>query len=231
MIIDRVSGKKILAGAGIVLLLGVSAGCNEAQKLSWERLKETHYRMITGKHLHEVRSASAKSGQTNAETGTSGSTVAEKVGKTTHTGNGASQGKVDVVLYFADQNGDYLKAEKRQIEMVPGLAKATVEELIKGPQEKGLTRTIPQGTAVREINIEKGLCRIDMSKQFKENHWGGSSGEILTVYSLVDTLTQFDTIEKVEILVEGQKIDTLAGHMDLTSPVFRNTQIVKSEKK
>lgn len=230
MIIDRVSGKKILAGVGIVLLLGVSAGCSEAQKLSWERLKETHYRMIMGKNLNEVKSAAAKVGQTVAETGTSGSAVPGKA-ETGEAGKKVGQNKVDIVLYFADQNGDYLKAEKRQIEMVPGLARATVEELIKGPKEKGLTRTIPQGTAVRDINIEKGLCRIDLSKQFKDNHWGGSSGEILTVYSLVDTLTQYDTIEKVEILVEGQKIETLAGHMDLTSPVFRNTQIVKSEKK
>lgn len=225
----KVSGKKVLAGVGILLMLGISAGCSEAEKFSWERLKETHYRMVTGRNLNTAKSAALKEGQAAA------TTVDVTTSKVDSESTGVAKqeikkGKVDVVLYFADQNGDYLKAEKRQIEMVPGLARATVDELIKGPVQKGLSKTIPQGTKVREINIENGLCRIDLSKEFKENHWGGSSGEILTVYSLVDTLTQFETVKKVEILVEGQKIDTLAGHMDLTSPVFRNTQIVKSAK-
>lgn len=218
----EVSGKKVLAGAGIILLLGVSAGCSKAEKFSWERLKETQYRMITGKQLHQVKSAAAKDGQAVAAAGTSTMSAPD--------GQKGGQGKIDVVLYFADQNGDYLKAEKRQIEMVPGLAKATVEQLIQGPRQTGLTRTIPQGTKIREIDISNGLCRIDLSKEFKDNHWGGSSGEILTVYSLVDTLAQFDTVNQVEILVEGQRIDTLAGHMDLTAPVMKNTQIVKGEK-
>jgi len=134
------------------------------------------------------------------------------------------------VLYFSDQNGDYLIAEKREVPLVPGLARATVQELIKGPEGKGLSGTIPEGTKLLDINIENGLCTVDLSKEFRDNHWGGSSGEILTVYSLVNTLTQFPTVEKVEILVEGQKIDTLAGHMDLSAPVSRNSQIINSMK-
>lgn len=218
----ELSGKKVLAGAGIILLLGISAGCSEADKYSWEKMKETQYRMITGKQLQNVRSAAADAGQAVTTAGTSSATTPD--------GKKVSQEKVDIVLYFADQNGDFLQAEKRQIEMVPGLAKATVEQLIQGPKQKGLTRTIPQGTKIREIDIKNGLCRIDLSKEFKDNHWGGSSGEILTVYSLVDTLTQFDSVEQVEILVEGQRIDSLAGHMDLTAPVMKNTQIIKGEK-
>ncbi len=222
----EVSGKKVLAGAGIILLLGVSAGCSKAEKFSWERLKETHYRLITGKQLQNVKAAAAKTGQNVAASGIS-TEEAPGVLSDREIEKKNVKRKVDVVLYFADQSGDYLKAEKRQIEMVPGLAKATVEQLIQGPTQKNLTRTIPQGTKVREIDIKNGLCRIDLSKEFKENHWGGSSGEILTVYSLVDTLTQFETVKEVEILVEGQRIDTLAGHMDLTAPVMKNSQIIK----
>lgn len=220
--IIQVSGKKILAGIGILLLLGVSAGCTEVQKLSWEKLKTIHYRMVTGKPLK------AKDAQnqvpaytTNAMANADISTGTAKQEK--------SLGKVNVALYFADQNGEYLKAEKRQIDMVPGLARASVEELIRGPQGKGLSGTIPQGTRLLDINIENGLCRVDLSKEFRDKHWGGSSGEIITVYSLVDTLTQFATVEKVEILVEGQNIDTLAGHMDLSVPVFRNSQIIRED--
>lgn len=220
MKVIKVNGKKILSGIGVVLLLLVAAGCSEAEKLSWERMKETQYRMVTGKSSSEKTKPSVKKdGQAVPDSESEQQPAAVK-----------SNAKVDVVLFFSDQTGDYLKTENRQINMVPGLARAAVQELIKGPGSKNLSSTMPEGTTLRDINIQDGLCTVDLSQEFRDNHWGGSSGEILTVYSLVNTLTQFPTVEKVEILVEGQKIDTLAGHMDLSVPVFSNSQIVEGEK-
>ncbi len=225
----KVSGKKLLAGIGILLFLGISSGCTEVQKFSWDRMKETHYRMIFGKEWNKTaKPAAGIKGQ--VPTGT----PVDKQEKQDSTEAAAisqkqqdSVEKVNVALYFAEPGGDFLKAEKREIPFEAGLARATVEQLIAGPKEKGLMRTMPEGTDLLDINIQNGLCTVDFSKEFRDNHWGGSSGEILTVYSLVNTLTQFPTVEKVEVLVEGQKVDTLAGHMDLSVPVSRNPQIVK----
>lgn len=216
-------GKQILAGAGVFLLLVAAAGCNEVEKFSWEKLKATHYRMITGKAFDGSKQEAGGQAASSDKTAQGQKAGQAKAG--TKVKN--PSGKVNVVLYFADKNGDYLKAENRTLQMVPGLAKATVNELIKGPKGEGLSATMPKGTKINEIDIRNGLCRIDLSKEFRDNHWGGSSGEILTVYSLVDTLTQFDTVEKVEILIDGQSVETLKGHMDLTAPVFRNNQIIK----
>lgn len=230
MKVFKVSGKKLLAGIGILILLASTAGCSDAEKFSWDKLKETHYRMIAGEKFYEkMKSAqadAANKGQSAAKA------PATQQGKRINLNKPETKAnnKVEVSLYFSDQNGDYLQVEKREIAMVPGLARATVQELIAGPKTKGLLRTMPEGAKLLDINVEKGLCRVDLSKEFKDNHWGGSSGEILTVYSLVDTLTQFSSIDKVEILVEGQKVETLAGHMDLSIPVIRNTQIVKETK-
>ena len=235
MKVFKVSGKKLLAGIGIIFLLGATPGCTETEKFSWDKLKETHYRMIAGEKLYQkMKNARANaSAKEQAAVSTNGqaaasSPAAKQEAKTKPGVKGNN--KVEISLYFSEQNGDYLQAEKREIAMVPGLARATVEELIAGPKTKGLLRTVPEGTQLLDINVENGLCRVDLSKEFKDNHWGGSSGEILTVYSLVDTLTQFSSIDKVEILVEGQKVETLAGHMDLSVPVMRNTQIVKETK-
>lgn len=216
-------GKKFIAGAGILILLGLSGGCSQAEKLSWERLKATHYRMITGKTYN---SKAKIEGQALAAAGHK-VVVANNKKSTVDKSDKKSAEKVEVTLYFADKNGDYLRPEKRTIQMAPGLARAAVNELIKGPKSEDLTATMPEGTKVKDIDIRNGLCRIDLSREFRDNHWGGSSGEILTVYSLVDTLTQFSTVQKVEILIDGQKIDTLKGHMDLYAPVFRNSQIIK----
>lgn len=223
----KVCGKKILAGIGILVLLGLSAGCSDSERYSWERFKETHYRMVTGKApKNTAKAANSKEGQVpGTQPGQQGTPVPG--GK--DAGNKAVPSKLNVTLYFADQNGDYLKAETREIQFVPGLARATVEELIMGPKTKGLARTMPEGTKLKDIDIKKGLCIVNLSKEFQDKHWGGSSGELLTVYSLVNTLTQFPAVEAVEILVEGQKIETLAGHLDLTVPVYRNSEIVKSK--
>jgi len=226
VILTKVSGKKLLAGIGVLLMFGLTAGCTEAEKYSWDRLKETHYRMITGKNLQSAEKVADKGQAVNESQAVK---QAEPEAVETSAGDAVQESqKVTVALCFADQNGDFLKTETREITMVPGLARAVVQELINGPQEEGLSATIPEGTRLLDINIADGLCTLDLSKEFRDNHWGGSSGEILTVYSVVNTLTQFSSVEHVEILIEGQKIDTLAGHMDLSVPVGRNSQIIKN---
>ncbi|MGB9660964.1 MAG: GerMN domain-containing protein [Moorellaceae bacterium] len=136
-----------------------------------------------------------------------------------------------VVLYFADPTGQKLVAEERAIPKVEGIARATVEELIKGPAPgSSLLPTIPKGTVLRDINIRPdGLARVDFSKELVTNHSGGSLGESLTVYSIVNTLTQFPSVKQVQILVEGQYVETIAGHLDVSSAVTRNEAIIKKD--
>lgn len=132
-----------------------------------------------------------------------------------------------VVLYFAGTEG-YLVPEQREVPKVAGIARKTMEELCKGPESEGLLPTMPRGTRLLDINIRDGLCTVDFSKELVENHPGGSSGELVTVYSIVNTLTQFPSVEKVVILVEGQRVQTLAGHLDLSIPLERNPGMLKS---
>ncbi|MDN5347249.1 MAG: hypothetical protein PWP65_813 [Clostridia bacterium] len=136
-----------------------------------------------------------------------------------------------VVLYFADPTGQRLVAQEREIPKVEGIARATIQELIKGPGlESNLLPTIPAGTVLKDINIRPdGLARVDFSRELVENHSGGSIGENLTVYSIVNTLTQFPSVKKVEILVEGKKVKTLAGHVDVSDPITRNENIIAKQ--
>lgn len=135
----------------------------------------------------------------------------------------------EVVLYFSDPTGNYLVAERHKIPKVEGIARATMEELIKGPElGSRLLPTIPAGTVLRDINIRPdGLARVDFSKELIANHVGGSLGENLTVYSIVNTLTQFPTVNEVQFLVEGQYVSTIAGHVDVSTTVSRNESLIK----
>ena len=90
--------------------------------------------------------------------------------------------------------------------------------LIWGPQTEGLRATIPEGTRLLGISIVNGLCTVDFSKEFVDNHSGGSAGEIMTLTSILKTLQEFPSIDKVQILVEGQKGATL-GNILLDKPL------------
>ncbi len=139
----------------------------------------------------------------------------------------AGNGNLTIVLYFGNEEG-YLTAEKRVIPKTPGVARAAMNELIKGPTaQSGLYATIPPGTRLMDIKIEDGLATVDFSEAIKSKHPGGSAGESLTIGSIVNTLTQFPTVQKVQILVEGRVVETLAGHLDISKPLERQAGIIR----
>ncbi|MFQ5657789.1 MAG: GerMN domain-containing protein [Candidatus Methylomirabilales bacterium] len=135
-------------------------------------------------------------------------------------------------LFFAVPDADVLQEEERTIARAASSveeAKRTVEELIKGPQS-GLNPTIPAGVRIRQIYIDgQGIAYVDFTRDLQRNHPGGSVGELLTIYSIVDTLTaNFDEIQRVKILVEGSEILTLAGHIDTRHPFMPRYSIERA---
>tara|TARA_B100000745_G_C19854664_1_gene284060 strand:- start:208 stop:504 length:297 start_codon:yes stop_codon:yes gene_type:complete len=74
---------------------------------------------------------------------------------------------------------------------------------------------------------EDGNAFVDLSREITENHSGGSLDELFTVYSLVNALAiNVPDISAVQIMVESQEVDTLAGHIDLRQPLEPNTKWV-----
>jgi len=132
-------------------------------------------------------------------------------------------------VYFSDMNGEYLVPELRTIDKSKPPAEAIIEELIKGPTRSDLTKTMPDGTRLISLEVTNGVAYVNFSREFKENHWGGSSGETMTLYSVVDSLTELPEIKKVQFLIEGNKTDTLAGHYDILNPLDRDPTLIKDE--
>lgn len=127
-----------------------------------------------------------------------------------------------VRLFFAAPDADKLQEEERTIPRAASFveeARRTVAELITGPQGD-LNPTIPDGVKIRQLYIDSGgTAYVDFTRDLQVNHPGGSEGELLTIYSIVDTLSaNFDEIKQVKILVEGSEVLTLAGHIDMRHP-------------
>ena len=136
---------------------------------------------------------------------------------------------VEINLYFSDSQAMYLVSEKRKIPQTPSLARQVVVELIKGPENSDLYPTIPEGTQINEVYIADDIVYIDLSEEIFKNHPGGSSGELMTVYSVVNTLTEIPPIRGVQILVGGNETNSLAGHIDVSMPLLRDENWIKPE--
>ena len=134
---------------------------------------------------------------------------------------------VEVNLYFSDSQAMYLVPEKRKISQTPSLARQAVVELIKGPENSELYPTIPEGTQVNEVYIVDDIVYIDLSEEIFKNHPGGSSGELMTIYSIVNTLTEIPPIKGVQILVGGNEKNSLVGHIDISMPLLRDKDWIK----
>lgn len=135
-------------------------------------------------------------------------------------------GNREIIVYYATRDAMYLAQEKRVVKG-DGLYRNTVEELLKGPETSSLSPTIPEGVELLNFNIKGNIIYLDFNNALCDNHWGGSTGESLTVYSIVNTMVQFEEIDAVQLLIEGEKVDTLAGHMYLLEPLTMNKSIVK----
>lgn len=136
---------------------------------------------------------------------------------------------VTVTLYFSDKQAMYLVPVKRKVVKKGNetLEELTVKELIKGPERPDLNKTIPEGTKLLSLQVVDGIAYVNFSKEFKTNHWGGSTGETHTTYSVVNSLAKIEGIKKVQFLVDGDKLDSLAGHLDFSRPFTPDWNLVK----
>jgi sporulation and spore germination protein len=133
-----------------------------------------------------------------------------------------------ISLYFSDEEGLNIKAEKRALKKGPleVEAKEALAALIEGPKS-GLESTIPRGTRLLGLRVKGGTAYADFSSEIVRNHPGGSNGELQTIYAIVDTLAlNFTEIKEVQILVEGRKTETLAGHIDISQPLGPDRKII-----
>ena len=147
---------------------------------------------------------------------------------------GAAERRISVRLYFQADERDGLLPEERAIAFSADLAqqiRTVVEELAKGPQTAGLLPTLPAGSRVLEVFVEAhGVAYVSLSPEAASGLPGGSRSELLTVYSIVNTVvTNFPAVKRVQLVVGDQLAASLGGHVDLTRPLPPDMTLVALE--
>ena len=138
---------------------------------------------------------------------------------------------IKVKLYFSDENAMGLCEEERDIEVSEkqSVEMRIVEELINGPKNESLVKDIPEETKINDIKTENGICYVDLSKEFISQHNGGSTGELLTIYAIVNSLTELDYVKQVQFLIDGVKETSLAGHVDFSKTFERDESRINKD--
>jgi germination protein M len=145
--------------------------------------------------------------------------------------------KTPISLYFANEEGTKLKLEKRYIPMselkkpTNELATLIVKELINGPAKgSGLKATIPAETKLHSnVKVEDGVATVDFSKEFKEKHPGGKKEEQLTIYSIVNSLTELSDISQVKFKIDGKTSKEFKGNFKFDNPFPRSAALISKE--
>jgi hypothetical protein len=141
--------------------------------------------------------------------------------------------RISVRLYFEARDRDGLLPEERDIAFSPDLARqirTVVEELAKGPTSE-LTATLPAGTRVQAVFVQAhGVACVSLSGEVASGLPGGSRAELLTVYSIVNTIvTNFPAVSRVQLVVNDQITSSLGGHVDLSRPLPPDMTLIALE--
>ena len=135
----------------------------------------------------------------------------------------AKAATMSTVVYYQDNYG-YLVPVMCTLPYEDGVAKATLNRMIQSPENDmqaarlGLKTVLPEGTTI-DLDISDGLARIDLSKEVL--NMADAAAESNMIAAIVQALTEFESVERVEFLVDGQKIDKLPHGTDVSGTFER----------
>jgi spore germination protein GerM len=137
---------------------------------------------------------------------------------------------IAATLFYASAEGDSLVAVRRDVPLAEGIdaqgRQIVMAQLQPAPAPQ--VSVIPTGTTLRAFFVtERGDAFVDLSSEVSTAHPGGSLTELLTVHAVVNAVTaNLPAVQRVQILIDGKEVDTLAGHVDVRRPLGRDASLV-----
>lgn len=142
-----------------------------------------------------------------------------------------SEPRRPVTVYYQDEDGCIVPMT-RWIQPQPGIARAAVSLAIDSPVTReetayyGVYPILPENTEILGIDIRNGTAVIDFNRNLL--NYGTAYSERNIVAAVVYTLTEFDTIDKVKILINGYTPGLLKYGTDLSDAIGREDIMVNA---
>ena len=138
---------------------------------------------------------------------------------------------ITATLYYATADGLSLAGVRREVPLAAGVVAQGREILLAQLQDAPMPylSTVPKGTMLRAFYVtDRGDAFVDVTGDITKAHPGGTLNEMLTVDTIVDAVTaNLPAVRRVQILVDGKEVDTIAGHVDVRRPLERDNTLVK----
>ncbi len=137
--------------------------------------------------------------------------------------------KVKLKLYFASESGESLVEEDRSLfyDINTPLEKLVLEQLIQGPNSKNAKATIPADTGIINTYIDENICYINFDDAFLKQNLGVR--EDVAIYSIVNSILEINTINKVKILVNGSSNVMYRDMLNLDTVFERNLDYLEKD--
>ena len=134
-----------------------------------------------------------------------------------------------LVLYFANEAGDKLVAQKMDVRYSSNVSRETliVEKLMQGPQGGDAGPVINPDTNLLSVTIKDRICYVNFDSTFLTGAY--DIVPELTVYSIVNSLVEGTEADQVQITINGESDNTYMEAVDLSRPLEEDMDWVAAE--
>lgn len=135
----------------------------------------------------------------------------------------------ELTLYFASADGKSLVKEVQEVHYNSNVSmeKKIIEQLLEETDSEYTQSAIPEGTQLINISVLDGICVVNFDDGFKNYNYDIS--EEVVIYSIVNSLTELDTIQAVQISINGETNMVYRENMSLAEQYTRNLSLVTEE--
>ena len=139
-------------------------------------------------------------------------------------------GSRPLTLYFANETGDKLVAEKTDVRYSSNVSKdkLIVEKLMQGPDEAGAYPTINPDTNLLSVTTKDKICYVNFDSTFLTGAYDILPE--LTVYSIVNSLVEGTEAVQVQITINGETNAKYMETVDLSQPFEANIDLVAADE-
>ena len=133
----------------------------------------------------------------------------------------------EIVLYFPDEQLRYLRRVTHKVDSNTEDEKYVyiMNRLLDRSGESAPNTCIPRGTRLLDISVENGVCTLDLSSEFVVDMPRDFKIARLAVYSIVNSLTELEGIQTVDIKVANSPLEQI-GLLDLSHGLQRDESII-----
>ncbi|MGF9700147.1 MULTISPECIES: GerMN domain-containing protein [Paenibacillus] len=131
--------------------------------------------------------------------------------------------KQTVEVFFADTQ--VLELKKREVELAfaDNVDADKYKKTFEALQNNDDAQLVSLWEKVELLSIEFAEDTVTLDVHIPDEAKLGTSGELLALEALTTTMFQFDEVKRLDVLVDGEAVDSLMGHSELEHPIQRES--------